>query len=118
MTGNSLLSSKWKVVPNAGFPGGISLVRRYHAKPKFYLLLAGLLVIGFSISYLVANSRLSAASDALASKIAQRDEIVQEIGELEKEIAFAQTDEYVERAARDELGLIMPGEIRYVSSGA
>ena len=41
---------------------------------------------------------------------------MREIGELEKEIEFVQTDEYVERAARDELGLIMPGEVRYVNA--
>ena len=28
---------------------------------------------------------------------------------------FAQTDDYVIRVARDELGMIMPGEVRYVN---
>ena len=41
-----------------------------------------------------------------------------EIGELQEEIDFVQTDAYVERAARDELGLIMPGEVRYVNAAS
>lgn len=36
---------------------------------------------------------------------------------LERKIAFAKTDDYVERTARNELGLLMPGEIRFVSGG-
>ena len=48
----------------------------------------------------------------------QRDQLVREIGELQEEIDFVQTDAYVERAARDELGLIMPGEVRYVNAAS
>lgn len=56
------------------------------------------------------------AGRRVQERTAERDQIVREIGELEKEIEFVQTDEYVERAARDELGLIMPGEVRYVNA--
>ena len=41
----------------------------------------------------------------------------EEIAALKEDIAFAQTDAYVERIARSELGLILPGEIRYVNGG-
>lgn len=33
----------------------------------------------------------------------------------EKELEYAKTDEYVERMARDNFGLIYPGEYRYVA---
>jgi cell division protein FtsB len=38
-----------------------------------------------------------------------------ELDQLREELAFAGTDEYVERVARNELEMVMPGEIRYVS---
>ena len=34
---------------------------------------------------------------------------------LSDQLDFAQTDDYVIRTARDELGMIMPGEVRYVN---
>ena len=39
-----------------------------------------------------------------------------EVEALSAQLEFAQTDEYVVRVARDELGMLMPGEIRYVSA--
>jgi cell division protein FtsB len=95
--------------------GVAPMVRKYHARPRFWLVLALLALAVFGISFLVANHRLQADAAALAAKTAQCDQIVREIGELEKQIAFAQTDEYVERAARDDLGLLKPGEVRYVN---
>ena len=65
-----------------------------------------------------AHSRLDAASAQVSALTEQRDQLVREIGELQEEIDFVQTDAYVERAARDELGLIMPGEVRYVNAAS
>lgn len=92
-------------------------MRKYHVQPRFWLFLTAIMVIAFSTSMLVANRRLSGQTETLNARTAQRDSLVAEIGDLEEEIAFVQTDEYVERAARDELGLLMPGEVRYVNSG-
>ena len=38
-----------------------------------------------------------------------------QVDELSDRLAYAQTDDYVIRAARDELGMIMPDEVRYVN---
>ena len=46
-----------------------------------------------------------------------RDELISQVDALSHEMDYVQTDEYIMRAARDELGLIMPGEIRYVNAG-
>lgn len=92
------------------------MFRKYQVRPRFWLLLTLITVLVFATSFLVAQHRLNADKAALNAKIAERDEIVREIGALEKQISFAQTDTYVERAARDGLGFIKPGEIRYVST--
>ena len=92
------------------------MVGKYHIKPRFWLMLSLTAAVVFSVSFLVARNRLDAAAAEVAALEAQRDQLVREIGTLQDEINFAQTDEYIERAARDELGLIMPGEVRYVNA--
>ena len=92
------------------------MVGKYHIKPRFWLMLSLTAALVFSVSFLVARNRLDAAAAEVAALEAQRDQLVLEIGTLQDEINFAQTDEYIERAARDELGLIMPGEVRYVNA--
>ena len=92
------------------------MARRYQVKPRFWLTLSVTAALVFSVSFLVTRARLEAQVARVQERIAERDQIVREIGELENEIDFVQTDEYVERAARDELGLIMPGEVRYVNA--
>jgi len=41
---------------------------------------------------------------------AQKKTLLQEREELKKEISLLHTDEYIEGIARDELGLVKPGE--------
>ncbi|NLF27691.1 MAG: hypothetical protein GX592_07305 [Clostridiales bacterium] len=93
------------------------MARKYRARPRFWVALALVAFAVFGVSFLVFSHRLSADASTLRAKTKARDEIAQEIGALEKQISFAETDEYVERAARDDLGLIRPGEIRYVNAG-
>jgi len=38
------------------------------------------------------------------------------VNELNSQLAYVRTDAYIERVARDELNMIRPGEIRYVSN--
>lgn len=92
------------------------MARRYQTRPRFWVMLSLTAALVFSVSFLVTRARLDAQVARVQERTAERDQIVREIGELEKEIEFVQTDEYVERAARDELGLIMPGEVRYVNT--
>ena len=89
---------------------------RLRIQPRFWLILIALMLIGFSVSFVFAHHSLTSGRRALAEATARRDALMEEVSELQGALAFAQTDEYVVRVARDELGMIMPGEIRYVSS--
>lgn len=91
--------------------------RKYRIRPRFWLMMSLAAAVVFAGTFAVTGHKLSQVERALEQRIDQRDEIVREIGQIEERIAFVQTDEYVERMARDTLGLIKPGEIRYVSSG-
>ena len=48
----------------------------------------------------------------------QRAGLMADNANLESQLAYVQTDEFILRTARDQLGLIMPGEIRYVADYA
>lgn len=91
-------------------------MRRLNPRPRFYLMMLAILLVVMSISFGVIESGMRRGRAVLAEKKAERDALVGEIGNLQKEIDFAQTDAYIERVARDELGLIMPNEVRYVTN--
>ena len=90
-------------------------MRRYRVTVRFYGMLALLLCAVFAVSFFVARGRLMGALGALSERKAARTEVAAEVATLEDDFAYAQTDAYVERVARDELGLIYPGEYRYVA---
>ena len=89
-------------------------MRRFNPRPRFYVFMIVALLIVFGVSFAVGAGRLREGDAVLESKTDERNALSAEIGDLQDEINFAQTDEFVERTARDELGLIMPGEVRYV----
>ena len=88
---------------------------RLQIQPRFWMIVIVLMLIAFGISFAAAQSSLRKGERALAEAIAQRTALQQEYEDLSDALEFARTDDYVIRVARDELGLIMPGEIRYVS---
>ena len=78
------------------------------AMSMFILLIVGIAGI-FPFRQLVAQER----TVDLAQN--QLDALVEENRRLEYQIAALQTDEELERLAREHFGLVMPGEIGYVS---
>lgn len=86
-----------------------------HIKPRFCLILICTMLIVFAVSIGISCRDLRAGARSLAAAEAEYDEMLLEVNSLREELAFAGTDEYVERVARDELNMLMPGEVRYVS---
>ena len=88
---------------------------RIRIRPKFWLFAIMLMLIVFSTSFAIAQHSHSESRKALAEAIAKREMLRSQVQELETKLEFAQTDDFVIRMARDELSMIMPGEIRYIS---
>lgn len=88
---------------------------RRRVKPRFWVFMIVVTVIVFCASFAVARHRLSQGAVRLRQARQQRDEIILQANALSDQLDFAQTDAYVIRMARDELGMIMPGEVRYVN---
>lgn len=89
---------------------------RYTAKPRFYLSVAVFLAILIGISFLVTLNVLAQARREKEELNRQKSSLYSEIDSLREDISFAQTDEYVIRSARRDLGMIMEGEITYVNT--
>lgn len=88
--------------------------RRIH--PRFWCLLILFMLIVFGVSFAMAQHSLQNGAAELAEASETRDALRSKIETLRTELAFTQSDEYIIRVARDELGMVMPGEIRYVSA--
>lgn len=85
-----------------------------HIKPRFCVFLIAVMLIVFSVSIGVSCVELRQGRQRLAKVEAEHDAMLVELANLREELAFTGTDAYVERVARDELEMVMPGEVRYV----
>ena len=90
-------------------------VMRRRVKPRFWLIMIALTLIVFAASFAVMNRRYAQGEQRLKKVQADRDALILQVSALSEQLEFAQTDDYVIRTARDELGMIMPGEVRYVN---
>ena len=88
---------------------------RRRVKPRFWVIMIALTLIVFLTSFAVMNGRYAQGEQRLKKAQADRDALILQVSALSEQLAFAQTDDYVIRTARDELGMIMPGEVRYVN---
>ena len=88
---------------------------RRRVKPRFWVLLIAISLIVFGASFAVLQGRYAQGERRLHQVQLDRDALQLQVNDLKDKLAFAQTDDYVIRTARDELGMIMPGEVRYVN---
>lgn len=90
-------------------------IMRLRVKPRFWGFMIAVTLIVFLASFAVMRIRYGYGAQRLAQAQSERDALKVEAKLLRDQLEFAQTDEYVMRIARDELNMIMPGEIRYVN---
>lgn len=88
---------------------------RRRVKPRFWLFIIGITLAVFLASFAAMNHRYAQGSARLRQVIEQRDALQLQVNDMSDRLAFAKTDDYIIRIARDELGMLMPGEIRYVN---
>lgn len=74
------------------------------------------MLVVFGISFCVSYSRLMDETDSLNEAKGKKAAVVAEIQMLQQEFSDLHTVEYIERLAREELGMLYPGEIRYVDN--
>ena len=94
---------------------GVRRIMRRRVKPRFWGFMIAVTLIVFLASFVVMRIRYNYGAQRLAQAQSARDAPAVTAQSLGDQLKFAQTDEYVMRIARDELNMIMPGEIRYVN---
>jgi cell division protein FtsB len=72
-------------------------------------------VVAMGLSGLLPFRQIIASDRAVALSERKLDALVEENRRLEREVAALQSLEEVERLAREDFGLVMPGEVGYVS---
>ena len=105
-----LAGELWRVTRD-----GVRRIMRRRVKPRFWGFLIAITLIVFLASFAVMRIRYGYGAQRLAEARRERDALAVQADALGDQLEFAQTDEYVIRVARDELNMIMPGEIRYVN---
>jgi cell division protein FtsB len=91
--------------------------RKKTVKPRFWLLMMAVLAVVFMSVYVSQGQYLSSQAGNIQALEQQRAQALDENAALERKIAFAKTSEYVERVAREQLGLLKKNEVRFVSGG-
>jgi cell division protein FtsB len=91
--------------------------RKKTVKPRFWLLMMAVLTVVFMSVYVSQGQYLSTQAGSIQALEQQRVQALDENAALERKIAFAKTSEYVERVAREQLGLLKKNEVRFVVGG-
>lgn len=88
---------------------------RLRVRPRFLLILIALMLIVIGFSFAAAQSRYKQSVEHCEALMAEKLSLTNRINSLSEQLEYVKTNEYIIRTARDELNMIMPGEIRYVS---
>ena len=81
---------------------------------KLTVVLAVLLTVCVGLTYVGGRMRRAALERETQELLEECRGWELRLDELKKEMDAASTDEYVERAAREKLGLVKPGETLYI----
>ena len=75
-----------------------------------------LLVAGFAFTYFQQQRSIDAAQARIDELNATLDELQLTAAAMQSDLDFAQTDAYIERMARKELGYVRQGEIKFIAA--
>ena len=90
--------------------------RRISPRPRFFMFVIVFMLLCFTVSGVASQLHYSQVSERVTGLTAERVALSSRVKQLNSRLVYVRSDDYVERVARDELNMIMPGEIRYVSN--
>jgi len=82
--------------------------------PWFFV---GVLVVAVTVAFVFRQAEVMAVQRALSDMERQIEYYKALNKSLEEQIAALKSDEYIEKAAREKLGLVKPGEVQYMVIG-
>lgn len=84
--------------------------RRYRLTKRFWWFIIAFVVVNIGSAYAHQGWKAWQYRNQIAQAERQLESILQRNEELREELAYLQSEAYIEQAARQELGLVMPGE--------
>lgn len=85
-------------------------------KPRFWLILMALMLLVF-FGLTSSQDELIAQQAAVIEELNMtKDTMEVEIASAQRRLEFSKSDDYIERIARSQLGLVMPDEVLYVDT--
>ena len=90
--------------------------RRVNVQPRFWAFVIVAMLVCFTMSGVVAQLHYNRVAGRVYALSTEKLNLTSRIADLNSQLKYVQTDDYIQRVARDELNMIMPGEIRYVSN--
>ncbi|MBQ6595181.1 MAG: septum formation initiator family protein [Clostridia bacterium] len=86
-----------------------------HARlePRFYHILIVMLILILSVCLVASVNSLHAVRRERTAVEAQKRALETRAVSLQEQAAYAQTDDYIAEVARNELEMLLPGEVLY-----
>ncbi|MEG0767762.1 MAG: septum formation initiator family protein [Clostridia bacterium] len=88
--------------------------RKTRVKPRFWLILTLPVLACFLLLFINRSAQIRTLQASISVKQQQINEAALRKMELERKLAFIQTDSYVQQEARRRFGYLKPGEIRFM----
>lgn len=88
--------------------------KRWKVTPRFFLFLLLLLSLWIALGFAARYFRIVSLQNQLVRIRREIAAMEARNEELEKQIEYLQSDEYIEKVAREKLGLVKPGETVYI----
>ena len=87
-------------------------------KPRFWLILMAVMLVAFFYLYSTQEAVLRQQGELIAQLRQTAEQMEVDNAASARKLEFSKSDDYVERIARSSLGMVMPEEVLYVSTGS
>lgn len=86
--------------------------RKFTLRIRFLLLIAGIVVA--AVMYFNQEAKLKEIQQERDTLNHQKAQLLNDTQRLERIISYSQTQEYAEQIAREQLGWVKPGDIKFI----
>ena len=90
--------------------------RRGGWRPSVFAVIVAVWLIGFGYTFYTQQSHLDEVADDRAAAVARLEEARERNAELKQERDGMDQPEYIEKVAREELGMTRTGEMPYIAA--
>lgn len=87
---------------------------KFKSMGRFFLTFASMLMVYATVSLVIQYGEYNKRQTELAELEQQKQELILQKEELQHQLEYTKTDEYIEQTMREKLNWAKPGERRYV----